>query len=200
MKKMNKILIYLISIVAICLGVVFFNKATIGRSLSSFLVLPSLLIPFFIKKIFKIKISDTFYFVYIIYMFLIEFLGCSFNLYNTTWWYDIFAHFLTGVLASLISLVVLNWFKNYKENNIAFNAFFIICFNIFVSGFWEILEFFVYLTLKIDVQHHLDTGVFDTMEDMLAALLGGIIILVIYLINRNKKNNFFDKLIRIIVK
>ena len=194
MKKINNALIYVLIISSLCLGFLFFNPNTLGRSLSSFLIIPVLFVPRLFRKIFKLNISDLFEFIYILYIIIIEFLGCAFNLYNTIFWYDILAHFLTGVFASIISLIILNWFKNYNPKNVPFNAFFILCFNIFVSGFWEILEFFTYLVLKIDVQHNLDTGVFDTMEDMLIAFLGGIIIFVFYLIDKNKKNSFFNKI------
>ena len=47
---------------------------------------------------------------------------------------------------------------------------------------WEIWEFFCFLVFGNDAQKHLTTGVFDTMEDLIACMVGSAIMLIDYLV------------------
>lgn len=59
---------------------------------------------------------------------------------------------------------------------------------VFLSALvWEILEFSGDILLNSNFQHSIDTGVVDTMGDMIAALFGGLISYLIYL-KSNKSN------------
>ena len=65
-----------------------------------------------------------------------------------------------------------------------------------IASIWEFIEFGSFIFLKMDVQHHLTTGVFDTMENMLVAFLGSIIVSISYLIeNKVSKNGFLKKVV-----
>ena len=55
--------------------------------------------------------------IYVVFIILAQFLGSVVNLYNTFWWYDLFTHFLSGILTAVLSLVILNWFSMYKDKN-----------------------------------------------------------------------------------
>ena len=66
--------------------------------------------------------------------------------------------------------------------------FFGIVFVCFVALIWELCEFGADCLLNMDLQHNLDTGVVDTMEDMMAAFLGGISCLVVSIIYKKKKS------------
>ena len=58
------------------------------------------------------------------------------------------------------------------------------------------MEFGADLVMKTDVQHSLDTGVADTMQDMLIAFLGSLIVAFSYLIeNKVSKNGFIKKIV-----
>ena len=43
-----------------------------------------------------------------------------------------------------------------------------------VAGLWELAEYAINLVTGRDVQHVLDTGVGDTMQDMLVCMIGTI--------------------------
>ena len=47
-------------------------------------------------------------------------------------------------------------------------------------GVWEIFEFTNDAIFQADAQHVMTTGVDDTMLDMIVALLGSVIVVVIY--------------------
>lgn len=61
-----------------------------------------------------------------------------------------------------------------------------ISFTLMIASFWEFMEFGSDLIMKTDVQHALDTGVADTMQDMLIAFLGSIIVAVKYVLENKK--------------
>lgn len=196
MKKINNVLIFLAGLASLCFAVKDFNIGAYDRLLASLSIIFVLFIPRMVTKILKIKISDAMELVYIVFIILAQFLGSVVNLYNKIWWYDLFAHFLSGVLTSVLALVVLDWFGIYKEKNNHFNAFFIIAFTLMIASLWEFIEFGSFVFFKMDVQHHLTTGVFDTMEDMLVAFLGSIIVSILYLIEgKVSKNGFLKKVV-----
>ena len=178
MKRITNTLIFLCSLAAICFMVKDINVGNYDRILGDITIPLVLLIPRIIKNLFKIRITDTMELIYVVFIILAQFLGSVVNLYNndTTWWYDLFAHFLSGVLTSVLALVVLNWFGVYKEKNKGFNFLFIICFTLMVASIWEFVEFGTDVFLGMNVQHSLETGVKDTMEDMLVAFAGSMIV------------------------
>lgn len=195
MKRITNTLIFLCSLAAICFMVKDINVGNYDRILGDITIPLVLLIPRIIKNLFKIRITDTMELIYVVFIILAQFLGSVVNLYNndTTWWYDLFAHFLSGVLTSVLALVVLNWFGVYKEKNKGFNFLFIICFTLMVASIWEFVEFGTDVFLGMNVQHSLETGVRDTMEDMLIAFLGSLIVSVTYLVEGKK--GFIKKLV-----
>lgn len=196
MRKLNNILIFFFTLASFCFFVKDINIMAYDRLLGDITVGLVLFIPRIITKAFKIKITDAMELVYILFIVLAQFFGSVVNLYNLTWWYDLFAHFLSGILTSVLALVVMNWFGIYKEKNKGFNVLFIISFTLMVASLWEFIEFGAFVFLKMDVQHHLTTGVFDTMEDMLIAFLGSIIIVISYLIeSKVSKNGFLKKVV-----
>ena len=196
MKKLNNILIFLCSLASVCFLVKDLNLGSYDRLLGDATVPLVLLLPRIISNIFKIKITSAMELVYIIFIILAQFAGSVVNLYNKVWWYDLFAHFLSGILTAILSLVILDWFGIYKEKNKGFNFLFIISFTLMIASLWEFLEFGVDTFFGMNVQHSIDTGVRDTMEDMLIAFLGSLIVSISYLVeNKIAKNGFLKRVV-----
>lgn len=185
MKKISNALIFVISILSICFAVKDINIGAYDRLIGSLSIVLILLIPKIIRKIFKLEISDLLELIYIIFIFVAQFLGSVVNLYNIIWWYDLFVHFLSGILTSVLALIILNIFK--LDKNKIFNACFIIIFSIFVAAFWEFIEFSGDTFFNMNVQHSIETGVKDTITDMLIATLGSLIMFIVYLIQTKKQ-------------
>ena len=192
MKKINNTLIFLISLLSICFAVKDINIGAYDRLIGSLSIVLILLIPKIIGKIFKLEISNLLELIYIIFIFVAQFLGSVVNLYNIIWWYDLFVHFLSGILTSVLALIMLNAFK--LDKNKIFNACFIIIFSIFVAAFWEFIEFSGDTFFNMNVQHSIETGVKDTITDMLIATLGSLIMFIFYL--SFKKEKIKQKLIK----
>lgn len=196
MKKINNTLIFVVSLISICFFVRDFNALKTDRLLSDITVTFVLLIPKIINKLFKkkFKINNYMEFIYIIFIILAHFLGSVVNLYKYIWWYDLFAHFLSGILTSILALIIMNLFRVYKDKNILFNIIFMISFTLMIASIWEFLEYAADTFLNMNVQHSIETGVSDTMEDMLVAFLAGIIVSILYLVEcKFVKNGFIKK-------
>lgn len=182
-KKLNNVLIFLISLISFCYAIKEFNNGIYSRALGTLSIILVLFIPRILKKVFKLKISSYLEFIYIIFIFIAHFLGIIINLYNIIWWYDLFVHFLFGIFTGIVSLYILKYFKLYNKKKL-FNSFFIISFSLMSAVLWEFCEFSVYVLLNKDVQHHLTTGVFDTMQDMIIAFFGSILVAVYNLLKQ----------------
>ena len=196
MKKLNNVLIFLCSLAAVCFCIRDLNVGSYDRILGDVTVPFVLLIPRIMGKIFKIKITSAMELVYVLFIILAQFLGSVVNLYNKIWWYDLFAHFLSGILTSVLSLVVLNWFGVYNRKNKWFKFLFIISFTLMIASIWEFMEFGTDTFFGMNVQHSIETGVRDTMEDMLVAFLGSLIVSISYLVeNKVAKNGFLKRVV-----
>lgn len=143
-----------------------------SRLLTYLAIIPVLLAPLCLKKT-KYRLDMNELFIYYLFVFLADFLGCVVNLYNEIWWYDLFAHFLSGIFTAMVGRFLLDKMK-VKERTKWFDFLFEISFVMLIASIWEFFEFGVDYLLDMNLQHQLDTGIVDTMEDMLAAFVGGI--------------------------
>ena len=166
MTKFNKFLVLLFSFITIILFIYY-------KEISILLFLIYLWLPF----IFKLK--DSYTLIYLIFGFLAILLGFLLHLYKITTWYDSLVHFIWGIVSSLIAIVFLKKFRMYDEKKLSFNIMFIIIFTLGISCFWEISEFIIDTIFKSDMQRR-TTGVYDTMKDVIVALLGNILFVIWY--------------------
>jgi len=182
MKKTNRILKELISIVTLC--IIIFNFK-ISKILNYLILIPLVIIPYILKKL-KIKLNNLDITIHYIFIFIVQVLGNICNLYNIIWWYDIFAHFIYGIYTFYIFLILLkNFYINPKEKKF-YHLFYGICFTTFAAVLWEIVEFCTDKLLNLNIQYSKETGVTDTMQDMIVALIGSIISVIYYYMNMNK--------------
>lgn len=186
MKKINNILIFIISLISICFFIKDLNLNYYNRLLPDLSIILVLLLPKILRKIFNLKITPMLELIYIIFMFLAHFLGSIVNLYNITWWYDLFAHFTSGLLTGVLALIILKWLGMYNDKNKLFNIIFIIAFALMVASLWEFCEYVVDKFTTMNVQHNIETGVNDTMEDMLIAFLGSMVVSIKYVFEKSK--------------
>lgn len=153
------------------------NQSRILVTLSVYL---TVWIPRVICHTLKIKLPESMEFVYLLFVFLAQFLGSVVNLYSSIYWFDSFTHFISGILTAVFALAILNWFQKYDTKSVAFNIFFMIAFSLMVASLWEMFEFTSDQLLGGDTQKVLETGVSDTMKDMIVALLGAILTCIYY--------------------
>lgn len=187
MKKINNIIIIIISIISYVIALYNLKNKLYVKFLSAIFIIPTMLLPKILNK-FKIKITDKLEFICLIFIILAYFLGTILNLYNYLENYDTIIHFISGIFEAYFGFYILNLLITYKCEKIVYNVLFILGFVSFVSVGWEIFEFISSIVFKIDPQHALTTGVTDTMKDLIVAQIGAIIVCIIYIRNKNIMN------------
>ena len=180
MKKLNICLIFTMILGSLLIAANSILNGNLNRLIPKTLILPIILIPTIFKNT-KFELNDFNLFIFYIFIFISHFLGSIVNLYKYIWWYDIFAHGISGIFSYMVSIFILKKLNMYNRNNILFNFLFSFGIVFMVAGSWEIMEFITDIVLHTNLQHNLDTGVIDTMEDIIIAIIGGIVAFVISL-------------------
>ena len=166
MKKINNIIIILSFILTL------FSKNT----LIILLLIPLLLVSLFIRKC-DLKLE----LVYLIFLFLAYVLGYGIDLYDRVYHYDSVVHFIFGFVSSIYAIPI---FKFLNKRNIKFfKSIFIIIFTLALAGLWEIIEFLIDTIFNSNMQRDL----FDTMKDIICALISSSIYSIVYNFSNNKK-------------
>lgn len=180
MKKINWFLNLMMIIGTLWIAITNYDSS---RLLTYLAVIPVLFAPCILNKT-AYKLNENEKFIYYLFIFFADFLGCVVNLYNMIWWYDIFMHFCSGIFTFSIGIFILKRMKVSTSSK-----FFVILFSLgivmLIAGIWEFFEYGADQILKMDLQHNLSTGVGDTMEDMLAAFFGGILSSIPIFLKRN---------------
>ena len=178
-KTINIILIITMSIGGILIGGYYLTINEYVRSFSGLSILITMLLPAIINQTkFKLTIQDTFF--YYIFILLAHFLGSTVNLYQYISWFDTFTHFISGIVSFYAAYIILKRTKNLSKNKII-NFLFFFGFISLVALSWEIIEYLADVIIKTNLQHNIETGVGDTMCDMIVATIGGIISYLYYL-------------------
>lgn len=178
-KKLN-LLFATIILIGTIICMIYDHRA--NRILSYLAVIPLILIPTIVNKyIYKTTEKETF--IYYLFIFLSYFLGCSVDLYNKTIYYDSIVHFISGVYSMYLAIDI---YKRTKIKNILIQIIF--CFGLvfIVAGVWEILEYSMDTIFNMNLQHNIEEGVVDTMQDIILAFLGGLITYIIYFLKKEK--------------
>lgn len=148
------------------------------------------LLPFAIKKLFKVTFSRLVSCLYYIFLFLSGFLGANLEFYKNFELWDILVHFLMGVGLALLSIFVLNHtiYKHGNKHNFTFTAIFMVSFSVLCGVIWEIFEFVCDLILNSSFQRFSSyTGrlyvgknaILDTMLDLIMDLSGAVFSVII---------------------
>lgn len=173
--------------------VVDLNNMSFSKVLTVLSIIPILLVPHIIKKIFKYQMSEVLKLIYYLFIIVALVLGSILGWYYQISWFDLFTHFLSGILTSFLSLILLKQKKLLKEESIGFIILYMISFTLMVASFWEFFEFTSDKLLGGDAQWVIKTGVDDTMTDMLIAFLGSISFSIYFLVRNIIDSNKFIK-------
>lgn len=173
---------YLLSLVAIIgsFYIIVVKDRELGVILKDASILVTITLPYILGKIFKIKIDNKLKFIYILFVFCAHFLGATVELYNKISWYDKLCHTLSGVLTSYGALLMLTIIKNCSIKNKCFNIIYMICITLAVASLWEIFEYSSNILFGGDAQKVVETGVNDTMQDIIVAFIGSLFVCLIY--------------------
>lgn len=191
MKKLNNLLIVVMLLINIIAFICSFNGYNVNKGICIALSV-IIFVPKVLRK--KIDVSHTLEFIYLSFVFIAGTVGSVLKVYDLVWWYDSFAHFTSGVLSSILGLLLLLRLKHYDKP--FFNILFIVSFTLAVAAVWEMFEFTSDSILHLDAQRVLKTGVTDTMKDIICAFLGGSLFLTIFMYLKEKTRNRFKELLK----
>ena len=185
MKKIYKICIIVSLLV---LDAIYIYQAFATQTyhrLATYLAVPFLVVlPWVYEKITKKPLNENLKLIYYTFIFIADGLGCVVDLYETTSWFDIFAHYLSGVLTAFLAIVLMKVFR-YKETWLGI-LIYSLAVSCLVAVVWKIFEFGMDTIFGMNLQHVVETGIHDTMEDILAAVIGAISFLICYLATNKK--------------
>lgn len=188
----------------IFVGIMFYQlivngqNVTLSKNLTVLSIIIVCAVPYLMKKILKYEISETLKFIYFLFIFIALILGSIYNFYRTISWFDLLAHFLSGIVTCILALIVLKKFNLLKKNLCVFHVIFIIAFSLMVASFWEFFEFLSDKLLKGDTQWVLLTGVDDTMTDMLIAFFASILFSMFYYIANKLSKEFIKRVDKVL--
>jgi len=138
------------------------------------------LIPAIVNRRRRVFIPPEFQFIAVLFVFLSLYLGSGFDFYYRFWWWDLVLHTSSGFLLGIIgfiALFVLNQTDHLPEGvKPSFLCFFGVTFAVTLGVVWEIFEFTVdRIWPSVNMQSN-ETGVFDTMKDLIVDTIGAIVV------------------------
>ena len=117
-----------------------------------------------------------------LYILFVYGIGMIFNGYDRIPGYDKVMHTITGVVFGLCGLIVFYLLKPKEQSEMKVEKSEFWQAALFAAGMaamiaigWEIVEYCIDLVLHNDPQHVLDTGVNDTMWDMIVCMAGAVL-------------------------
>jgi len=190
LNKLNKIIVvyYFLFMVyyLICHG----SNMSFSKILTTLCIIPIIMIPYLLNKVFHYRMSETLKLIYYVFIYIALVLGSIIGLYHSTSWLDLLAHFLSGIVSCIGSLIILKEMKLLKKVTPSFLVVFLLSISLSIASIWEFFEFGSDKIFGSDSQFVKETGVNDTMEDMLIAFSGSILFTIIFTF---KLTNNYDK-------
>lgn len=181
MKKLNYVLILITWVLSIIAVIMKLDDGLVV-SLKNLSIIILVCLPYILNKLFKCKLSDGFAFIWIIFIFMAQYLGVIERFYSIFPGYDKVTHTISGVLSGYVGYMLI---KNKKLNPL-FVVLFILSFTWLCAGLWETFEFTCDNLFGGDAQQVKATGVADTMWDMIVAFIGSLFVAGTYYIKSNK--------------
>lgn len=146
-------------------------------------------VPDLVKKTTKLYITSELRFIFLIYIFLAQFLGEIGDFFNKVSFWDTMLHLLSAFYFTLIGYIIvyLTVYKKETEKQVSllFASLFAFSFSNTIGIFWEIFEYLVDIIFDFNMQK---SGLVDTMDDLIACVIGSAITCLLYVYDiRSKK-------------
>lgn len=148
----------------------------------SSIVLLLTLSPTLLYRKWGVFVPPEFQLVAVAFIFLSLYLGSARDFYYKYWWWDLVLHTSSGFLLGIvgfIALFMLNRSRAIPQGlKPAFVCFFAVTFAVFLGVVWEIFEFAVDSVSPAQNMQSRETGVTDTMQDLIVDTIGATIVAV----------------------
>lgn len=145
---------------------------------STLFIIALMMIPTIMRRFSRVRLPFSIDLGIVVFIFLTLFLGQVGHLYSYISFWDKFVHFQSGLLLGASGFTVVYALRSRGRASLVmsplFVALFSVVFSLAIGALWEIGEFFWDMALNRSTQASLD----DTMWDLIANLLGSIVISV----------------------
>jgi hypothetical protein len=167
--------------IALAVGLVwFFVRRDWENVFLTTTVIALTLLPAFVWRRYRIFVPPEFQLIAAAFVFLTLFLGSARDFYYRFWWWDLVLHLSSGFLLGIVGWIVL--FLLIQSDRVprgitpALVCFFGVTFAVFIGVMWEIFEFTVdSIWPEANMMSH-ETGVADTMHDLIVDTIGASIV------------------------
>lgn len=151
-----------------------------------------LTVPYICETLFKIKLGYLLKSTSVLFCLLAFQVGVSLRWFDSFYNYDKLMHGLSGILFTTMGFCIyarMNGSLGEKREKLLLQMVFAVSFSMLIAVGWEIGEYLTFLTVGHDAQHHLTTGVVDTMQDLISCVIGSLVLAVDFWFcyGRNKK-------------
>jgi hypothetical protein len=142
------------------------------------LVIVLTLLPTVLDRQYRFVIPPEFQFFAAAFVYLSLYLGSAGDFYYHFWWWDLVLHtgagFLLGIIG-FVALFLLNQTDRLPQGiKPGFICFFAVTFAVFLGVVWEIFEYLMDQVAPYLNMQSAETGVDDTMHDLIVDLLGAV--------------------------
>lgn len=146
-----------------------------GRAVAAPLFLP--LIPLLMRL--GLKPGYKLYCMLMVFLLYAYSFGCVWGGFTHLAFHDKISHFLSGIVFTILGYCLYFKLMGPQPRGIRHKAVisssYAFCLSATVGVLWEVMEFVGYITTGLDAQRHMETGVFDTMQDLISCLLGSLL-------------------------
>lgn len=175
----------------------------------SFLTFALTLLPFAVKKRYKLELPEEIQIIIILFIYAGIFLGGVRDFYYKFWWWNSLLHAIGGIGLGFAGFLIL--YSLYRSGKFQASPFLIVlfsfCFALAVGALWEIFEFAIdsfgfnmqKARILEGIYGYFDTrlGVIDTMWDLILDSLGALVASVSGYFYLKKKEFFlFDRFVK----
>ncbi|MDL2324911.1 hypothetical protein LJC61_07170 [Ruminococcaceae bacterium OttesenSCG-928-A16] len=105
--------------------------------------------------------------------------GCVYGVFTHMQYMDKISHFASGIVFTILGFCLHYWLVGPQPGGLRQGGFlagsYALFFSMFIAVMWEVIEFFDFNLTGNDSQNMLTTGVFDTMQDLIACLVASLL-------------------------
>jgi len=157
--------------------------------------------PSLLRRNNKMNLPIEFEFLFVLFILLSLLLGEINDFFYKYWWWDIFLHSFSGILFSLVGLLIpyILYTAKLIKTTPKFVALFAFAFSLSIGAIWEIFEFIMDQAFGFNMQK---SGLVDTMGDLIAETISAFIFSLIayFYMRRKSKMPIVDHLLEKFVK
>ena len=154
------------------------------------------LIPAIFRRSYKIRLPVEIDLVAVIFVYAGIFLGGVQGYYTSFWWWDGLLHAISGILLGMAGFLLVYVLNTSEKINLnlrpSFVAIFSVGFAVALGVIWEILEFAADHFFGTSLQ---ETGLVDTMWDLILDLLGALLVAVLGFVYLRRERHLLENAI-----